>query len=63
VLWDGSGDPASLRVSDGVPVLSMGLKQGAPIETAKPAPVELKGAEASVPAAVVLPAAMEAAAK
>lgn len=63
VLWDGSGDASSLRVSDGVPVLSMGLKQGAPIETARPAPVELKGAEAPMPAAVVLPAAMEAAAK
>ncbi|MDV3458153.1 parallel beta-helix domain-containing protein [Sphingomonas sp. HF-S4] len=63
VLWDGSGDPATLRVRDGVPVLSMGLQQGAPIETAKPAPVELNGAEAPIPATVVLPAAMEAAAK
>lgn len=63
VVWDGSGDAGTLRVSDGVPVLSMGLKQGAPIETAKPAPVELKGPEAPQPAAVVLPAAMEAAAK
>ncbi|MDP5279460.1 parallel beta-helix domain-containing protein [Sphingomonas sp. DG1-23] len=63
VVWDGSGDAASLRVADGVPVLSMGLKQGAPIETARPAPVELKGAEAPMPAAVALPAAMEAAAK
>lgn len=63
ILWDGSGDPNSLRVSDGVPVLSMGLKQGAPIDTAKPAPVELKGAEAPTPAAVVLPAAMEVAAR
>jgi len=63
VLWDGSGDASSLRVSDGVPVLSMGLKQGAPIETAKPAPVELNGPAVPAPAAVVLPAAMEAAAK
>lgn len=63
ILWDGSGDAAALRVTDSVPVLSMGLKRGAPIETAKPAPVELKGAEAPAPAAVTLPAAMEAAAK
>jgi parallel beta-helix repeat protein len=63
VLWDGSGDAATLRVADGVPVLSMGLKQGAPIETAKPAPVELNGPAAPMPAAVVLPAAMEAAAR
>ncbi|ATY34605.1 parallel beta-helix domain-containing protein [Sphingomonas psychrotolerans] len=63
VLWDGSGDANSLRVSDGVPVLSMGLKQGAPLDTAQPAPVELKGAQAPMPTAVVLPAAMEAAAK
>lgn len=63
VLWDGSGDPATLRVADGVPVLSMGLEVGAPMETAKPAPVELNGPAPRQPAAVVIPAAMEAAAR
>jgi parallel beta-helix repeat protein len=63
ILWDGSGDPATLHVADGVPVLSMGLKLGAPLETAKPAPIELKGPAPAPPAAVVLPAAMEAAAR
>lgn len=63
ILWDGSGDPATLHVADGVPVLSMGLKLGAPLETANPAPIELKGPAPTPPAAVVLPAAMEAAAR
>ena len=63
VLWDGTGDAATLRVEDQVPVLGMGLAQGAPLETAKPAPATLNGAAAPPPAAVVLPAAMEAAAK
>jgi parallel beta-helix repeat protein len=63
VLWDGSGDAATLHVADGVPVLSMGLKQGAPLETAQPAPVTLNGPAAPEPAAVLLPAAMEAAAR
>lgn len=63
VLWDGSGDARTLHVADGVPVLSMGLAQGAPLETAKPAPVELNGPAAPRPAAVMLPAAMEAAAR
>jgi hypothetical protein len=63
ILWDGTGDPASLRAADGVPVLGMGLKLGAPIETAKPAPAKLNGTAAAPPAPVVLPAAMEAAAR
>jgi hypothetical protein len=42
----------------------MGLAVGAPMETAKPAPVDLsKGKAAAAPAAVVLPASMEAAAR
>jgi parallel beta-helix repeat protein len=62
VMWDGTGDPAQIRVDDGA-VLGMGLKQGAPVETAQPAPVELKGAAVPRPAAVKLPDAMEAAAR
>jgi parallel beta-helix repeat protein len=64
VLWDGTGGPElGLRVADKVPVLSLNLALGAPIETARPAPVTLDGAEVPAPAAVVLPAAMEAAAR
>jgi parallel beta-helix repeat protein len=63
IVWDGSGDAATLRVADGVPVLGMGLKRDAAIETAKPGPVELNAPAAPMPATVVLPAAMEAAAK
>jgi len=63
VLWSGAGDPASLRVTDPVPVLSMGLAPGAAPETAKPAPAKLAGAAVAQPPAIVLPAAMEAAAK
>lgn len=63
VIWDGSGDGATLRVEDQVPVLGMGLAQGAPLESAKPALAKLEGAAAPQPAAVALPAAMEAAAK
>ncbi|MES2441777.1 MAG: parallel beta-helix domain-containing protein [Pseudomonadota bacterium] len=61
VMWDGTGDAAQLRVD--APVLSMGLALGAPVESAKPAPVELKGAAFAAPAPVVLPPAMEAAAR
>jgi hypothetical protein len=63
ILWDGTGNPANLRAADGVPLLGMGLTLGAPVETAKPAPAELNGAAAAQPAAIVLPAAMEAAAR
>ena len=62
VLWDGTGDAATLSVKD-APVLSMGLALGAPVESAKPAPVKLDGIVPPAPAAVVLPAAMEAAAR
>lgn len=63
ILWDGTGDPAILHVGDNVPVLSMGLKAGAPIETAQPALAKLTGATSAKIDHVVLPAAMEAAAK
>lgn len=63
ILWDGIGDPATLRVDDGVMLLSMGLQPGAPLETAKPAPAELKGKAAAQPVAISLPASMEAAAQ
>jgi parallel beta-helix repeat protein len=63
VLWSGAGDPALLRVADPVPVLSMGLAPGAAPETARPGPAQLAGAEVAQPAAIVLPAAMEAAAR
>lgn len=62
VLWDGAGDGASLRVADGK-VLSMGLAQGAAMDTARPAPVELTAPAAPERTAVVLPPAMEAAAR
>lgn len=64
VLWDGTGGPElGLRVADGVPVLSFNLALGAPVETARPAPAELTGADVARPAAVTLPAEMEAAAR
>ncbi|RYY24511.1 MAG: hypothetical protein EOP62_16685 [Sphingomonadales bacterium] len=63
ILWDGTGDPANLHVKDNVMVLGLGLAAGAPVESAKPAPVLLRGTTAAAPAAVVLPPAMEAAAK
>ncbi|MEI9852723.1 MAG: parallel beta-helix domain-containing protein [Sphingomonas sp.] len=63
VLWDGTGDAGQLRVDDDATVLGMGLALGAPVESARPAPVALKGAEVPRPAAIVLPEAMEAAAR
>ncbi len=65
VLWDGATTgEQGIRVADGVPVLNMNLAQGAPMETAKPAPADLsKGPVLPARAPVVLPAAMEAAAK
>jgi parallel beta-helix repeat protein len=63
VMWDGTGKDLGLRVSDGVPVLGMGLALGEGPEKAKPAPVTLDGPDVPQRAAVVLPAAMEAAAK
>ncbi|MGY4399092.1 parallel beta-helix repeat protein [Sphingomonas sp. UYAg733] len=64
ILWDGTGDTASLAVTDKVTVLGMGLALAAPMETAKPAPIDLsKGVAGAQPAKVVLPEAMEAAAR
>ncbi|MBX3565523.1 MAG: right-handed parallel beta-helix repeat-containing protein [Sphingomonas sp.] len=63
ILWDGTGDPTTLNVSDPVPVLGLGLKLGAPVETAQPGLVKLTGATSAKVDIVVLPPAMEAAAK
>lgn len=62
VLWDGASDGATLRVAD-AKVLGLGLAQGAAMETARPAPVTLAAAAMPERAAVVLPPAMEAAAR
>lgn len=63
VMWDGSCDAQAIAVTDGA-VLSMGLAPGAAPETAKPAPVDLsKNPAAPVRTPVVLPAAMETAAR
>ena len=62
VLWDGTA--AANEIYADVPALSLGLAQGAAIETAQPRPVELKNGRPAAPrAAVVLPASMEAAAR
>ena len=64
ILWDGTGGPElGLRVTDAVPLISMNLALGAAVETARPAPGKLDGPDVPRPAAVVIPAAMEAAAK
>jgi parallel beta-helix repeat protein len=66
VLWDGLDQtPATLRVTDKVPVLSMGFpRQGAPAAEAKPAPADLSLTVAMAePAPVTMPASMEAAIK
>ncbi|QDX27606.1 hypothetical protein FPZ54_17400 [Sphingomonas suaedae] len=65
VWWDGTGavDALGLHVTDAVPVLSLGLALAAPTSSAKPAKVELNAPAAPRPAAVVLPPAMEAAAR
>jgi len=60
VLWDGTG---TMTVADS-PVLNMNIAQGAEMDTAKPAPADLsKGQAFAAPAAVVLPAEMEARAR
>ena len=58
VLWDGAGTDLGLRV-EGAKVLSLGLPQGAAVESAKPAPVELNAPKLPERKAVVLPASME----
>ena len=62
VLWDGAGDGASLRVAD-AKVLSLGMAQGAAESTARPVPATLDAPAMPERAAVVLPPAMELAAK
>lgn len=62
ILWDGAG--SNIQVRDQAAVVSLGLADPAtPRDQARPQPVDLsKGAPLAEPAAVVLPAAMEAAA-
>lgn len=61
VLWDGTG--SGVAVTDGA-VLNLNLKPGAPIETAQPAPADLSKAVGwASRGPVVLPAAMEVAAR
>jgi parallel beta-helix repeat protein len=62
VLWDGTGAAETLTVTD-APVLSLGLKQGAALAEAKPAPADMKRNVPPFRGPVVLPASMEAAAK
>ncbi len=66
VVWDGLGEtPVSIRVTDPVPLLSLGLQQqGQGAADAKPAPADLsKTPMTPEPAAIIMPAAMEAAIK
>jgi parallel beta-helix repeat protein len=64
VVWDGiGGAELGLRVTDDVPVLSLGLAPGVPPENARPALAKLDGPEAPAVEPVKLPDAMEAAAK
>jgi hypothetical protein len=66
VVWDGLAEtPLSIRVTDPVPLLSLGLQQqGQGAANAKPAPADLsKTTVTAEPAAIVMPAAMEAAIK
>lgn len=41
VIWDGSGEAQGIANADKVPAMTLGLGVGAPLESAKPAPVEL----------------------
>jgi parallel beta-helix repeat protein len=64
ILWDGSGgDKVRLLVNDKVPVLSLGLELGAPIESARPSTPDLSGPPSAPLAPIKLPEAMEAAAR
>lgn len=65
VWWDGTGDAAQLglHVADPVPVLTLGLALGAPTDSARPGKATLNAPAAPRPEPVVLPAAMEAAAR
>lgn len=64
LVWDGLGTtPPSIRVTDRVPTLSLGLpRQTAPTSEAQPRPVDLSTtATMAEPGPIVLPASMEAA--
>jgi hypothetical protein len=64
IVWDGLGStPPTIRVTDPVPAVSLGLpRQAAPPAEARPAPADLSATPAlAEPAAVTLPASMEAA--
>jgi parallel beta-helix repeat protein len=67
ILWDGSGSPETLklRFHDKVPVLTLGLALGAPVETAKPQLFDNRSAPTAMRMrdAIALPEAMEAAAR
>jgi len=64
IFWDGTGGAeVKLVVNDTVPVLSLGLALGAPIEAAKPDMPKLAGAAPAPMPAVKLSDAMEAAAR
>ena len=66
VMWDGTGDSKELGLVflDDAPILNLNLALAAPVETAKPAPMERAGiVETAKPVLVVLPASMEAAVK
>lgn len=61
VFWDGVGENVNVR--ERVPVVTLGLATATtPLDQARPAPINLsKGKGAAEPAAIVLPASMEAA--
>jgi parallel beta-helix repeat protein len=66
IFWDGVGGAAAgVHVSDKVPVLTLGLDEPlTPLAEMQPGPIDLsKTPVVAMPAAVVLPAAMEAALK
>jgi parallel beta-helix repeat protein len=64
IVWDGTGGgDARLVVNDTVPVLGLGLALGAPVDSARPAVVKLARPARAPFAQIVLPAAMEAAAR
>jgi parallel beta-helix repeat protein len=66
IFWDGvGGASAGVRVTDKVPVLTLGLTEPqSPVTDAKPGLIDLSATPSTaMPAAVVLPASMEAAIK
>jgi parallel beta-helix repeat protein len=66
IFWDGvGGSAAGVHVSDKVPVLTLGLDEPlTPLAEMQPGPIDLSNTPmAAMPAAVILPASMEAALK